>query len=229
MYILGIETATMTGSVALLSEDRLMAEYTLHSGVTHTERLLSAIDHLMQAAGLTMAALDAIAVSKGPGSFTGLRIGITTAKSLAYSLQTPVVAIPSLDALAAQYVFTPMLLCPILDARKREVYTAFYRNTGAAVQRVSDYAVIAPDLVLQAITEPVLFLGDGVFRYRDIITTTLGALAHFADAAHGLPRAGLIAQLGALRLQHGDTDQCFDLTPLYIRKSDAEIHWKPKS
>jgi tRNA threonylcarbamoyladenosine biosynthesis protein TsaB len=226
MYILGIDTSTMTGSVAIITEERFIAEYTLNTKTTHTERLMAAIDHIVQAASLRIQDIDGIAVGLGPGSFTGLRIGITTAKSLAYSVQKPIVAIPSLDALAAQYLFTNLLICPILDAKKREVYTAFYRNTGAVVERLSEYSVIAPERFLQDIKEPVLFLGDGVFPYRQYIEKTLGPHALFADAAHLLPRGSLIAKRGCDRLMAGDHDDCFTLTPLYIRKSDAEIHWE---
>ena len=226
MYILGIETSTMTGSVAIITEDRLIAEYTLNTKTTHTERLMSAIDHIVRSASLRIHDIDGIAVGLGPGSFTGLRIGVTTAKSLAYSIQKPIVVIPSLDALASQYLFTDLLICPILDARKREVYTALYRNTGALVARVSAYSVIAPEHILREIEEPALFLGDGVFPYRQDIETTLGQYAHFADAAHLLPRGSLIAKLGCDRLMAGECDDCFALTPLYIRKSDAEIHWE---
>lgn len=226
MYILGIETSTMTGSVAIITEDRLVAEYTLNTKTTHTERLMSAIDHIVTTASLRIQDIDGIAVGLGPGSFTGLRIGVTTAKSLAYSIQKPIVAIPSLDALASQYLFTDLLICPILDARKHEVYTALYRNTGASVARISAYSVIAPEHILREIAEPVLFLGDGVFPYRQDIEITLGQYAHFADAVHLLPRGSLIAKLGCERLMAGEHDDCFALTPLYIRKSDAEIHWE---
>lgn len=226
MYILGIETSTMTGSVAIITEDRLIVEYTLNTKTTHTERLLSAIDDIVRAASLRIQDIDGIAVGLGPGSFTGLRIGVTTAKSLAYSIQKPIIAIPSLDALASQYLFTDLLICPILDARKREVYTAFYRNIGALAERVSEYLVIDPIHILREIAEPVLFLGDGVFPYRQDIETTLKQYAHFADAAHLLPRGSLIAKLGYDRLMADKYDDCFALTPLYIRKSDAEIHWE---
>ncbi len=226
MYILGIETSTMTGSVAICTEERLIAEYTLNTKATHAERLLTAIEHVVQSTSLTIRDLDGIAVAKGPGSFTGLRIGVTTAKSLAYSIQKPIVAVSSLDALASQYLYSDRLLCPFLDARKKEVYTAFYRNTGAHIQRLSEYAVIAPHNVFQEIHEPVVFLGDGVAPYRHQIDEALGELAYFADPAHLLPRGSLVAEIGAKRLLQGEADDCFALTPFYLRKSDAEIHWE---
>lgn len=228
MIILGIETSTMTGSVAIIRGESLVAEFTLNTKTTHTERLLSAIDFVLQSAFMTIHDVDGIAVASGPGSFTGLRIGVTTAKSLAYSIQKPVVGISSLDALASQFLHSERLICPILDARKKEVYTAFYRNEGASVQRLSDYAVIAPEKLLTEITEPVLFLGDGVAPYRIQIETILGEQALFADAAHRFPRASLVAQLGSKRLLEGGHDDAFALTPYYLRKSDAEIHWERK-
>lgn len=229
MHILGIDTSTMTGSVAIITEDRLIAEYTLHTKTTHAERLLTMVEYALQSASLSIRDVDGIAVALGPGSFTGLRIGVTTAKSIAYSTQKPIMAVPSLDALASQYLFSELLICPILDARKKEVYTAFYRNTGAQVRRLSEYSVIAPENFLQEITEPVLFLGDGVPPYRKQLEESLGEHALFADAAHLFPRASLIAKLGCDRFMAGEHDECFALTPLYIRKSDAEIHWEKKN
>jgi tRNA threonylcarbamoyladenosine biosynthesis protein TsaB len=214
--------------VAIITEESLLAEFTLNAKTTHAERLLTSFDHAVQSVSLTIRDIDRIAVASGPGSFTGLRIGVTTAKSLAYSIQKPVVGVSSLDALASQFLLSEMLICPILDARKKEVYTAFYRNTGAHVQRLSDYAVIAPEKLLQEITEPVLFLGDGVSPYRKQIETTLREYARFADAAHLLPRASLVAKLGCDRLLASKHDDCFALTPFYLRKSDAEIHWDKK-
>ncbi|PID58932.1 tRNA (adenosine(37)-N6)-threonylcarbamoyltransferase complex dimerization subunit type 1 TsaB [candidate division KSB3 bacterium] len=225
MHILGIDTSTMTGSIAVISNDRLLAEYSVNTKTTHAERLIPSIDVVLRAASLTVWDLDGIAVSSGPGSFTGLRIGMTTARSLAYSIQKPLVGVSSLDALAAQYLYCSLLVCPVLDARKKEVYSALYRNTGSRVQRLSGYRAIAPELLVKDIQEPVLFLGDGVVPYGDRLQSLLGEMALFADPAHLLPRASLVAALGRERLVAGDIDDYFSLTPTYIRKSDAEIHW----
>lgn len=226
MYILGIETSTMTGSVAIITEQHLIVEQTINTKITHAERLITTIDDTLRAVSLTIREIDGIAVSAGPGSFTGLRIGITTAKSLAYSLKKPIVAVSSLDALASQFLFCNQLICPMLDARKKEVYSACYRNSDATVQRVSEYAVITPMNLLKEIHEPTLFLGDGVAAYRRQIESELGEFALFADAAHLLPRGSLVAKLGCDRLLAGEQDDCSALTPLYLRQSDAEIHWE---
>lgn len=226
MNILGIDTATMAGSIAIITEHQLVAETTVNTKTTHTERLLPMLDHTLRAASLTIQQIDGIAVASGPGSFTGLRIGVTTAKSLAYSIQKPVVGIPALDALASQFLYTDVLICPLLDARKQEVYTALYRNRGDRVHRISEYSVIAPKNLLQALHEPTLFLGDGVLAYRQQICDVLGNHALFANPALMFPRASLIAKLGLDRLMSGTPDDAFVLTPLYLRKSDAEIHWE---
>lgn len=226
MNILGIDTATMAGSIAIITEHQLLAETTVNTKTTHTERLLPMLDQTLRAASLTIQQIDGIVVASGPGSFTGLRIGVTTAKSLAYSIQKPVVGVPALDALASQFLYTDVLICPLLDAKKQEVYTALYRNTGNQVQRISEYSVIAPKNLLTALHEPTLFLGDGVLTYRQQICDVLGNQALFASPALMLPRASLIAKLGLERLLTGATDDSFALTPLYLRKSDAEIHWE---
>lgn len=226
MNILGIDTATMAGSVAVITEQQLIAETTVNTKTTHTERLLPMIDQTLRAASLTIQQIDAIAVASGPGSFTGLRIGVTTAKSLAYSIRKPLVGVPSLDALASQFLYTEVLICPILDARKQEVYTALYRNTEDHVQRISEYSVIAPQNLLKALHEPTLFLGDGVLAYRQQICEVLGNHALFANPALMFPRASLIAKLGVDRLLTGTPDDSYAFTPLYLRKSDAEIHWE---
>lgn len=226
MYILGIETATMTGSVALLTEHSLLAEETVNTKTTHAERLISAIDHVCAAASLMLREIDGIAVSAGPGSFTGLRIGVTTAKTLAYALRKPIVAVSSLDALASQFLYSSLLICPILDARKKEVYAACYRNSAAQARRISDYAVLSPRSLAQDLHEPTLFLGDGVIAYQQQLEAALGERALFADPAHLLPRGSLVAKLGLDRLAAGEQDDAFALTPRYLRKSDAEIHWE---
>lgn len=226
MYVLGIDTATLAGSVAVLEDDRLLFEQTLYARTPHTERLLSALDDALRALSLSLGDLNGIAVGIGPGSFTGLRIGVTTAKSLAYSLRAPVVGIPTLDALAANCWGATTLICPLLDARKREVYAALYRNRDGRIERVSDYVVTAPDAMFHEVHEPVLLLGEGAAAYRSQLEAALGDRACFADAVHNTLRGSLIAQLGRQRLLRGDYDDAFTLAPLYVRKSDAELHWE---
>lgn len=215
----------MVGSIGLLDDQELIAEYTVNSSVTHAERLMIQIDLLLRGVGLKIEEMDGIAIALGPGSFTGLRIGVTTAKALAYSLKIPIVGIPTLDALAQSLPLTDRLICPILDARKREVYSALYRVKDHQIQRVSAYEVGPIEQILGQIVEPVLLLGNGLLIYRKQIEQILGDIASFADPIHSSPRGGFIALLGLQRLVKNDQDNPFSLVPLYVRKSDAEIYW----
>jgi tRNA threonylcarbamoyladenosine biosynthesis protein TsaB len=228
LKVLGIDTSTMTGSVGLLNDLELMGEYTIGNLANHSERLMTMIDLLLKEVNLKLEEIDGIAVALGPGSFTGLRIGVTTAKALAYSLKKPIVGIPTLDALAQHFPLTDRLICPILDARKQEVYSAFYRSDGHKAQRISDYQVSSIEKVLEKIQEPVVFLGNGLLLYQSHIAKALGEKALFADPAHSSPRGGLIAWLGLQRLTQQDQDDPFSLVPLYVRRSDAEIFWEKR-
>lgn len=220
MRILGIETSTMTGSVALMDEERLIAEYTLNLRETHTSRLMPAIDRILKDASLTLKDLDGIAVSLGPGSFTGLRIGIATAKGLAQGLNIPIVGIPTLDGLAFNLFHYKDLICPILDARKGEVYCALYRNR----KRLTKHMACEPDELLKKIALRVkgqgsraIFLGDGIEVYGDLIKKKLGKKAVFAPKARRLPSASSIAELGLRKLRGKKKSELSTLKPIYVR------------
>jgi tRNA threonylcarbamoyladenosine biosynthesis protein TsaB len=135
MKLLAVESATLSGGVALLEDDRLLGEITLNIAITHSERLMFAVDRLLADCGLAPADLDGLAVSVGPGSFTGLRVGLATVKALAMALDLPVAPVPTLDALAARLPFADAPVCPILDARKGEVYFSLYRWSGSGMVR----------------------------------------------------------------------------------------------
>ena len=220
MRILGIETSTMTGSVALMDEERLIAEYTLNLRETHTSRLMPTIDRVLKDASFTIKDLDGIAVSLGPGSFTGLRIGIATAKGLAQGLDISVVGIPTLDGLAFQLFNCKDLVSPILDARKGEVYSTLYKNG----KRLSEYMACKPDRLLEKlrsrIQDPgsrIVFLGDGVEVYGDLIKRRLGRKAVFAPKTRRLPSAASIAELGLKRLKRNKKSELLTLKPIYVR------------
>lgn len=223
MLVLGIETATMMGGVALVDGERLVAEHRLNIKATHTERLLVAIDRLLADAGLVIGDLDGFAISIGPGSFTGLRIGLSTVKGLSFASGKPVAAVPTLDGLAYQLPFCCHLLCPILDAKKRQVYTALYRTTDGLPERLSPYRAISPDDLMAEIEGPAVFLGDGVEAYREKIEKELGSKALFAPAHLCLPSGVSVAGLGHRLLMGGQTADIHQLEPLYIRLSEAEL------
>jgi len=227
--LLAIDTASPTGSVALLAGERLVGEILLHLKTTHSERLLGVIDQLLEAAGLPLSDLDALAVVKGPGSFTGLRVGMATAKGLALALDRPLVGISTLRTLAANLPWTTLPVCALLDARKNEVYAGLFRNEGGRVEPCGEERVLAPERLLQGLEGDVLFVGDGAERYRPLIVRQLGGRAHFAPAPLNQPRAALAAWLAQAELDVSLPGSIDLLSPVYIRPSEAELLWVRKA
>jgi len=222
MKLLAVESATLSGGVALLDDDRLLGEITLNIAITHSERLMSAVDRLLADCGLAPADLGGLAVSVGPGSFTGLRVGLATVKALAMALDLPVAPVPTLDALAARLPFADAPVCPILDARKGEVYLSLYRWRGDSMAREWDYLALAPEAAAARLEPPVILLGDGVEACRPWLDR-LGAGARVAPAAQRLPSAAAVAGLGLAVLAGGGGVSAEALAPLYLRPSEAEL------
>jgi tRNA threonylcarbamoyladenosine biosynthesis protein TsaB len=223
MIILGIETATMTGGLALIDEEKLISEYTLNMKTTHSSRLMPALDWILKDASLNKNQINGIAISIGPGSFTGLRIGLATAKGLAMGLNIPLVTVPTLDALAYNVSYVPYQICPIQDARKKEVYSAIFRYENGIITRKSPYQVISPDELINQINEKTIMLGDGLNIYGELFREKLGEFAIFANNSQRLPRASVIAELGLAKLKAGEITDLASSEPLYIRRADAEI------
>ncbi|MBI4609850.1 MAG: tRNA (adenosine(37)-N6)-threonylcarbamoyltransferase complex dimerization subunit type 1 TsaB [Candidatus Rokubacteria bacterium] len=223
MKILAIETSTLAGSAALLDGEQLVGEYTLNVRTTHSERLLTAVDRLLQDAGWTPATLEGLAVSIGPGSFTGLRIGVSTVKGLAFSLGIPAAAVSTLEALAWQLPFARHPVCPVLDARKGEVYAALFRWEDAGLVRDWEDQALAPDDLCARLSGPTIFVGDGITSYGTLFGERLGARAIFAPAARRLPSAACVGQLGLARLRTGEGVDPVALAPRYLRPSEAEL------
>lgn len=229
MKVLGIDTSTRCGSIGLIEGSEVISEYFLNLSVTHSERLLKSIDYLLKESRCSMEELDGWAISLGPGSFTGLRIGVSTVKGLAYATGKPVVGVPSLDVLATQISPTPYLICSILDARKEEVYSAFYRYDEAnLLQRCSKYQAIKPKDLVKRINEKVILVGDGVKTYRWVFENSLPSLALFPDPSLHLPHGSTVARLGGDLLLKGISLDVKTFTPIYLRASEAEIKWQGK-
>ena len=224
MKILAVDTSTRTGSVALLEDDTMVAELQVSSAETHAKRLMAVIDATLDLAGLGLEAVDAFAVTVGPGSFTGLRIGISAVKGLAFATGKPVTGVSTLEALAYQFPWSPGLVCPLLDARKDEVYTALYRCGGReTVEKVSSDCAVRPKEWLERIQEDCLFVGDGAVAYKDMIEKIVGRGARFAPFYLHAPRASVVGALGMEQIKRGETADVSELVPFYIRQSDAEI------
>lgn len=232
MKLLGIETSTRTGSVAIVEGEEIIAEYTLNIKETHTARLMPAIDHILKDAHLTIHQMDAVAVSLGPGSFTGLRIGLATAKGLCLALCKPLIGIPTLDALAHNICCTSHIICPLLDARKGEVYAALYRyqspTTSHGLQKLTNDLVLPLDELLSKIDAPAIFLGDVLDSYRNLIEGKLREKASFAPPYLNLPRAANVAILGLRKLKSGEKIDLQKIEPLYVRRPEAEVKWEEK-
>ena len=225
MKILGLDTATLCGSLGIIDDDEVVAEYALQREETLSARLLPAIQTLLAEARLDLHAIDGIAVSLGPGSFTGLRVGLSAVKGLALAAEMPVAGIPTLDALAYNLPFTPYQICPLLDARKGQIYTALYKNrAGGFLEQVTPYQVLSPAALIEAIPhQETVFLGDGVEVCRELIIERLAEKALFAPLHLGFLRGTTVAELGLKRIRRGEADDISALVPIYVRPSDAEL------
>jgi tRNA threonylcarbamoyladenosine biosynthesis protein TsaB len=223
--ILALETATTYGSVALVTAERCLAEYSLQSELTHSRRLLVNVATIMAETHIGWEDIDAIAVSSGPGSFTGLRIGMSTAKGLVMATGKGLVSIPTLDGLASQFPFAGHQICPLIDARKNEVYTAFFRCTEKGIiRRQSDYMALTPEDLAAMIREETIFVGDGIVPCHEMIQK-LGGLAFVPPAALHFPRAAAIGLLAIAKWQQGEVIEPAAAVPLYVRAADAEINF----
>lgn len=228
MKILGIDTATQVAGIGIVDETGVLAESWLNTGKTHSQRLLPLMDSLLKNSEITWGEIYGLAVTVGPGSFTGLRIGLATVQGLTQVLHKPVVGIVSLDALVQNLAGVPGLLCPILDARKNEVYTALYRSEENRMIQLSPYRAVNPEVLMKELLsseERVTFLGDAVPVFRNLISDSLKERASFAPLTRNLLRAGEVAGLGLKRFHQGQEINSFEIKPFYLRPSEAEVKW----
>ena len=231
--ILAFDTSTPCCSIALteggFSRGNVVASLSLCSSITHSRRLLSAIDWLLLESSLSLDDISAVAVGLGPGSFTGLRIAMATAKGLAHGAGKALIGVSSLDVLAAS-VSSDRLICALLDARKKEVYSCFYRcDEKGIVRRCSEPAVMKPEVLAESINEPVVFAGDGVSVYNDLLVDILGDLMDSAPVHQRYPAAGILGLLANEHYLNSDFLDSAGAAPTYIRASDAELSLvKPK-
>ena len=222
MRVLAIETATLAGGVALYEEGRVIGLSLLDVQLTHSERLMAMVHRLLEDCRATLDDVDGLAVSIGPGSFTGLRVGAATAKGLALARGWPVAPVPTLDALAAGLPFADAAVCPILDARKGEVYLGLYGWTGEAMSRRSEYLALPPERAVERLPSPVIVLGDGVAACRPY-WRHLGGGVRVAPPAQSVPSAAVVAQIGHAVLAAGQGIDGDALEPLYLRPSESEL------
>lgn len=228
MLILGIETATKTGGVAIVSDDGVIAEYTLNIEVTHSERLMSTVDRVLKDTGIELSRIDGFGVSIGPGSFTGLRIGLSTVKGLSFTTGKPLAAVPTLKALAWNVPYSRYPVCPLLDARKKEVYAALYRHEGRDLLPLWDETVAPLTELAGRITGEVVFTGEGARLFTGEIEQLFGARAHIAPMSAMVPSAASVAEIAHMMLKAGQQADPDNLSPLYIRRPEAELAWEKR-
>ncbi|HEX6230541.1 MAG TPA: tRNA (adenosine(37)-N6)-threonylcarbamoyltransferase complex dimerization subunit type 1 TsaB [Actinomycetota bacterium] len=230
MIVLGVDTSTDHTSVAIGSDHEILAA-TQFAGPRKQDHVVSAVDRLLGWTGVALSSLGGVAVGLGPGLYTGLRVGVQAAKSLAQVLRVPIVGLPSLDVLAFGVRYTRRTIGAVLDARRGEVFFATYRSVPGGVMREGEYRVGRPETLaaeLEALREDVLLVGNGAILYRHELERP-GSRVEFAAAALAHPWASALVELAAPRFVREETDRLVDVVPLYLRKTDAEIAWDQRA
>lgn len=230
VLILALETSTGCGSVALTRGDglsgKVLGEYTLQPEITHSRRLLGSVQSLMESLQVSWSDLDGIAVSQGPGSFTGLRIGMAAAKGLAMAAGCPLIGVPTLDGLACQLTPSPWPIYLVLDARKQQVYAAHYEFSALTCERQGAFEVLSARQLGDKIHTPTLIAGPGVVACVDHLQSN--PHVHLLHAAVFHPRAATIGFCAAGMLTSGGFAAQENLVPLYVRASEAELNLQRK-
>ena len=222
--ILAVDTATKSCSVAVVQETTLLAEITTNRRQTHSKHLMEMINRALGVSGLALSELDGFAVTRGPGTFTGLRIGISSVKGLSAASGKPIVGVSSLDALAVQVPYFPHIICPLIDARRGEVYFSKYRFRNGQLKKEADEQVFPPEKAIGDLDEACLFIGDGALSYRQMILNKMGTSAFFASSFQNTIRASTVAYLSMNKFKNDDTNDVGRFVPQYIRRSDAELN-----
>lgn len=230
MKVLALDSSGLVASAALAEDDVLLAEYTTNDKKTHSQTLLPMLDEITRMLNLDLDTIDLLAVAAGPGSFTGLRIGAATVKGLGYALNCPVAAVPTVDALAWNLYGAGALVCPMMDARRSQVYTGLYRfvkneDSSYRMENVMPQCAISVDElteILNARQEEVIFLGDGVSVYRRKLEELLSCPHSYAPASCNRQRAAAVADIGMIMAKEGKLVSADDFAPEYLRMSQAE-------
>lgn len=227
--VLGIETATAKGSVALVRGGTLLGELLLHRPRSHSEGLLTSVDTLLEAASLRTDELGAVAVSIGPGSFTGLRIGVAAAKGLAFSLGLPLFGVPTLEIMAANASPGLKNVCVVIDARRGEVFSALFTTAKGRPLKTSGERIFTPEELADSLTPGTVVVGDPPPLLLSLLTGERAPPLLLAPASQNYPRASNVALAGEVMLASGQPSQTGSLVPLYLRPSDAETNIGRKS
>jgi universal bacterial protein YeaZ len=225
MKILGVETSSSVAGCAIADDERLLVENNLYNAKTHSQIILPMIDRMLSDCSLSLSDIDVFAVNVGPGSFTGLRIGAATVKGFAHALEKPVIGVSSLEVLAYNAIHSKMLICPMIDARCDQCYTALFESDGKKLTPlIADTAMYVKEICETAASfeQEVLFLGDGSLIYRDLIESIVGDYAIFAHC-HALEfRASSLCALAYEKVLNGEEQRGEKIVPVYLRKPQAQ-------
>ena len=239
MKILAMDSSGLVASVALVSDGIMVAEYTTNFKKTHSQTLLPMIDEIVKMTGISLKEIDAIAVAAGPGSFTGLRIGSSTAKGLGLALGKPIIPVPTVEGLAYNLFGMNKLVCPIMDARRNQVYTGLYTFDADGMKVISDQKAVSIDEIVEEINhlnmedynitcKEVVFLGDGVPVFKEFIKENCKVAVSFAPAHLAMQRAGAVAERAEYYYNQGKIETAAEHKPDYLRLSQAERELQEK-
>ena len=230
MKILGIDTSSMAASVAVIEDNKLICEYKINTKKTHSQKLMPMIENMLSLSDLNVRELDAIAVCEGPGSFTGLRIGMATAKAIAHVNDIPVIGVNSLEALAANMNLCDKKICSILDAQRNQVYTGRYQYEGTKLVEIKEIGIQQIDELLEELAqsgEQWILVGEAVYKYEDKIREISNI--EIPAASNNVTKAGSLCSVAKVKFDEGkDIFDCYTVNPLYIRKSQAEEQYEEK-
>lgn len=231
MRIIAIDSSSMVATVAITTDGVLNAEYTINHKKTHSQTLLPMIDEICRMTEVDMNTIDAIAISGGPGSYTGLRIGSATAKGFGLALNKPIINVPTIDALAYNMFTSSYIICPIMDARRGQVYTGIYQFKGTKMEIIKPQCIMMIDMLISELDKigmPVMFLGGGVDTQHAVIKETMTTEHHFAPASMNKQKASSLAALAELYFMEGKVEKASEHRPEYLRLSQAEQELKEK-
>ena len=230
MKILGIDTSSMAASVAVIEDNKLICEYKIKTKKTHSQKLMPMIENMLGLSDLNVREIDAIAVCEGPGSFTGLRIGMATAKAIAHVNDIPVIGVNSLEALAANMNLCDKKICSILDAQRNQVYTGRYQYEGTKLVEIKEIGIQQIDELLEELAqsgEQWILVGEAVYKYEDKIREISNI--EIPAASNNVTKAGSLCSVAKVKFDEGkDIFDCYTVNPLYIRKSQAEEQYEEK-
>ncbi len=231
MIVLAIDTSSIVATAAIMDDDKLIGEYILNHKKTHSQKIMPMIKEVLNSAQLEVNDIDVFAIANGPGSFTGLRIGAATIKGLAHAVDKPVVSISTLDGLAFNLPFCKYLICPMMDARREQVYNALYKWKDDTFYITEEHRALSIDVLIQELrekNEKVIFTGDGVPVFQEKLINELGELCKFAPLSARMQRASSIAALALEKAKNGELESYMSFAPFYLRKSQAEREYEKK-